>query len=296
MYSYGSSARAEVGRKGHGGRPYRPPPKKRRDDQHSMQPPPLKECSCLVELHLEEYREPQPVLGRHHVCFGGRQAMEQCERIVRSNYGCHLMVPGKKQPGPVSLVAKTYREALPALAYLMEHMQMHHHPQREETIILGVRFHRNVKDERDHVLEGTIPMPIINSQQQQQQGSASSNSQRVTIPYWLFQSPTWSVLACNLLVANLDSDNNNNNNNNDVKHNKSTVRDSSYGLVQDRVTTLQTCFDNWEFQLGKEHVGKLDIFVDPFVEYSFAVGDPDQAEMLSLEILAALQGSDPRSD
>lgn len=199
--------------------------------------------------------------------------MEQCERTVRSDYGCHLLVPGKKQPGPVSLVAKTYREALPALAWLMEQLQI-----QEET--LGVRFHRNVKDDRDHVVQGTT-MPINSSPR-------TDARQQATTPYWLFQSPAWSVLACNLM-ATLDSDN-------DGKHHESTPVHDSSSLLQGRVTALQACWDNMEFQLGKEHVGNLDIFVDPFFEHSFAVGDPDQAEMLRLEIAAAFQSSDPPSD
>ena len=118
MYSYGSSARAGVGKRGHGGRPYRPP-RKRRDPNST--PPPLKQCDCLIEIHLHEYLAPQP-MGRTHACFGGRQAMEQCERDLRSAYQVHLMVPGKKQEGPISMVAKSYREALPALAWLLDQL------------------------------------------------------------------------------------------------------------------------------------------------------------------------------
>jgi hypothetical protein len=198
--------------------------------------------------------------------------MEQCERTVRTDYCCHLMVPGKKQPGPVSLVAKHYREALPALAWLMEHI---HH---EEETSIRVRFHRNFKDDRDQVLEGTV-IPL-NSHQ----GGAGHQA---TSPYWLFQSPVWSVLTCNLL-GTLDSGN-------DGKHDESTAHDYS-PLLQERVAELQTCLDNLEFQMGKHYVGKLDIFVDPFLEYAFAVGDPDQAEMMRLEIRAAFQSNDPHSD
>jgi hypothetical protein len=77
---------------------------------------------------------------------------------------------------------------------------------------------------------------------------------------------------------------------NPIVHSWSCRRGS---LLQAKVAALQTCLDNLECQLGKEHVGKLDIFVDPFVEYAFAVGDPDQAKMMHLEITAAFHGSDP---
>ena len=268
MYSHGSSARAGVGKRGHDGRPYRPP-RKPRDRKHTMQPPPLKQCDCLVELHLEEYREPQPE--RHHACFGGgRSSLEQCERTVRTDYGCHLMVPGKKQTGPVNLVARTVREVLPALAWLVERL---HVPED-----IPVRFHRNVKDYQDQVLEGIIPIHSI--------GAPGTTS-----PYWLFQSPSWSVLACNLMVSVAHHGTNDDL---DPCRDPSMVPSSS--LHNCRATMLQTCWDNLKFKLGNDIVGKLDIIVDPNVEYAFAVGDPDPAARLSMEIAAAFDYSDQGVD
>ncbi|CAB9502517.1 expressed unknown protein [Seminavis robusta] len=180
--------------------------------------------------------------------------MEQAERTVRSDYCCHLMVPGKKQAAPVSLVAKTYREALPALAWLMEHITGQQ---------MSGRVHRNVKDDRDQVLEGTFP-------------NDPAGDDGLPLPYWLFQSTGWSVLACSLIPAGGDNQN------------------PSEG--QDRAVVLQTSIDNLVFRLGKEAIGNLDIFVDPYGEYSFAVGDPNQAETVRQETTTAFQKNNAHTD
>lgn len=175
--------------------------------------------------------------------------MEQCERDLRSDYQVHLMVPGKKQEGPISMVAKTYKEALPALASLFEHL-----------IIDGStrgRIHRNVKDPRVGILEGSFlpEAPSIDS----------------SLPYWLFQSPQLSVLTCSLLSG-------------DGKDNSKISPNNN-----SRAVTLQTCLDNIVFRLGKEAIGKLEIFMDPYLENSFAVGDGNQAEVLRCDIAVAFQ-------
>ena len=171
------------------------------------------------------------------------------------------MIPGKKQEGPVSLVANTYREALPALAFLFKHLAV-------ESSIRG-RFHRNVKDNRIPVLEGSFP-PRMQSIGERMDSSSIS-------PFWLFQSPGLSVLTCSLLSE-------------DTRNGSTLAVDPlSETGVQDRAMALQTCLDNIVFRLGKEAVGGLDIFLDPYLEYSFAAGNPAQAEQLRQEIVASFQ-------
>lgn len=262
MYSYGSSARVGVGKQGHGGRPYRPP-RKTRDP--SAVPPPLKECSCLVEMHLPEYSSPQPN-GRQHECFGGRQVMERSQHALRSDYQVHLMIPGRNKEGPVSLVAKTYREALPALAFLFEKLIV-------EDPIRG-RFHRNVKDSSIPVLEGIFPP--------KPQPSIHDDESNIS-PFWLFESASLSVLTCSLL-SNRSRDSTS-----ETTYEGDQSSSATDVAVQDRAMALQTCLDNIVFRLGKEAIGALDIFLDPYLEYSFAAGNPIQAEQLRQEILTSFQ-------
>ena len=111
MYSHGSSARAGIGKRGHGGREYRPP-RERRDAEAT--PPPLKEGACLLRFFLDEYSRPAP--RRDHRCFGGRDGLRSLERALRSRCLCHLVVPGRRQSGPVAIVGRTIREALSGAA------------------------------------------------------------------------------------------------------------------------------------------------------------------------------------
>ena len=118
MYSHGSSARVGIGggggKRGHGGRDYRPPSNKRRDPNTT--PPPLKQCSTLLQFHIPEYQTPAPANGRRiHQSFGGggsdantnnnggQKRIQKLEKDIRSQCLCHLIIPGRKQCGPVAI-------------------------------------------------------------------------------------------------------------------------------------------------------------------------------------------------
>lgn len=194
--------------------------------------------------------------------------MELCQRSIRSDYQSHLMIPGKKQKGPTSLVSKSCREILPALAFLFDHLEVN-------DTILG-RCHRNVKDDRIPVFEGSFPAT---------RGGGGLDGETIDssyiAPVWLFRSTGLAVLLCRLRSSRTVED-----------IGDSNVADlelpSGADLdkhMQDRATALQTCVDNVIFRLGKEAVGSLDILLDQYLEYSFAAGSPQQAEQLRQEIL-----------
>lgn len=257
MYSHGSSARVAGGKRGHGGREYRRP-RKRRDPNAT--PPPLKECCCLVEIHLTEYQDRQPA-GRQHVCFGGRRSMEQCHSTLRSDYQVHLMVPGRQQEGPVNMVTKTYREAISALAYLMTRL-VGNDPIRG-------RIYRNVKESPNQSVDGTF---LLHSR---------SSTDGPFVPHWLFESANWSVVACELCYEGQEGDSLDG----EGIQQQITVENAS-------VRALQTCLDNIIFRLGKACVGQLDIFFDDYLERAFAAGNSDQAENLFREISNSFAQSD----
>lgn len=256
MFSYGSSARAGVVRRSHGGRPYRPPPERR--EPNAKTPPPLKECTCLIEIDAPEYQMTEP-LGRQHLCFGGREQMEQCQRTLRSSYHVHLMVPGKKQMGPLSIISKSAHEAIPALAWLLENW--------DAGEIEG-RIYRNVSEGRDSVLRGVFP---CRTQGRSLDGDFPSSS--LSQPFWLFQSPQWAVLAYPLNSESNDPP--------ETENNTDPVDRVSGGFF---VSAMRTCLDNIVFQLGQEAGGQLSTFVDCAQNYAFVVGDPRQANVLRKEI------------
>ena len=146
MYSYGSSARVGggSGKRGHGNRPYRAPPDR---SKQQPQPPPLKQCDCLVEMDVPEYlvrtTDGEP---RQHLTFGGRQAMQAVVRHVRTQFTCHLQVPGKHQGNPVALVAASLEQAIPACHYVLQHVRQQISAVDDNVpSTIAARIHRNVK-------------------------------------------------------------------------------------------------------------------------------------------------------
>ena len=130
MYSYGASARA-TGKRGHGGRNYRPPPE-RNKNSGELTPPPMKACNCLLQLDLPEYLQAarRDVNGsnrprRLHTWFPGnsvderRKAVGRCEKHIRSRFGVHLVIPGRTQSSSVAIVGKSYHETIPAVAWFL---------------------------------------------------------------------------------------------------------------------------------------------------------------------------------
>ena len=189
-------------------------------------------------------------LRRQHLCFGGREQMEQCQRTLRSSYHVHLKVPGKKQMGPLSVISKSVKEAIPALTWLLENWDC------SDNEIEG-RIYHDVREGRDSVLSGVFPCNRTPSQD----GSIhdDSSSSLLSQPFWLFQSPSWAVLACKIKIESSDRP------------------ELENDLI---VSAMQTCVDNIVFQLGQEAVGQLITFMDCCQKYAFAVGDPDQAYVL----------------
>lgn len=164
MYGYGSSARAATGKRGHGGRNYRPPPERK----GGAAPPPLKQCDCLVEIDIPEYQRMEE--RRSHVCFGGREMVQETIKAVRSIHLCHLEIPGRTKAGPVGIVGKTVEQVIPATFYVMHKLLL-------EIRQVETRIHRNVKTQEPS-LEGTI-----------------QQIDRIGV---FFESPTVSVAACRL--------------------------------------------------------------------------------------------------
>lgn len=239
MFSYGSSARAGVGKSGHGGRPYRPPPE-RRDPNET--PPPFKECMCLVEIYAPEYNYTEP-LGRRHIFFGGREQVEHCQRILRSKHHVHLMVPGKKQMGPISVISRSLSDSIPALAWLFENLLV-----EGDNNIEG-RIYRDVRQGRNNVLQGHFL-----NRTQSQYDSTSGESSFLSQPFSIFQSSTWVVLACKI------------NSGGDAcsayeNERDQADRDSLNRKAGDCVSVMQTYLDNIVFQLGREALGTLDIYM-----------------------------------
>lgn len=136
MYSYGGSSARATGKRGHGGRNYKPP-LSRRDP--TCTPPPLKECSFLAQFEIPEYTSLAPE-DRLHETFRGRDGRLQIEKYIRSFFMCHLVVPGKKQCGPVALVGQSENEAIPAAAWLLGQLLLGDIQQ------LNGRIQFNVKD------------------------------------------------------------------------------------------------------------------------------------------------------
>jgi hypothetical protein len=244
MYSHGSSVRIGVGKRGHGGRNYRPPSdnnKKRGDDSNKLIPPPLKiqldvpeyaeitSSSSSVSASSSDHNDPSSGTGglpprRLHLCLEGstlderRKSVREIEKKLRSEFGVHLVIPGRNQRGPLAVVGLSHRETIPAIAYLMKRLIFddpstnsssnaattattsvaagtnNNNTSSSIVFFLTGRIQKNVKDPNDVILSGRFFQYHRLSQQQQ----IDAATQFLLSPYWLFESASWNVMACPL--------------------------------------------------------------------------------------------------
>jgi hypothetical protein len=277
MYSYGSSARVGVGKQGHGGREYRPP-RKRRDPNAT--PPPLKQCACLCQLDLPEYLvttlTPPTVSSRTHATFGGREALQDLERQLRSIFLVHLVVPGRKQAGPVAVVGQTYQQALPAVAYLLQRLgrlaEQGNANANVNSTVTG-RIQRQVQDPNDVALEGHwcfVPPPS-------RTGGDFSPLLQIA---WIFQSPPqFSVMACFTTLEGEENDEN------DEKSNENTENMTTTSSML-AMETLQISIDNFKFRMGNTDSVEMCFHDDPFI--ALAAGPPLHTKALYEEVEKSL--------
>jgi hypothetical protein len=336
MYSHGSSVRIGVGKRGHGGRNYRPPPdnnnKKRGDDPNKLIPPPLKECNCMIQLDVPEYAEiasssvsvsasasssdhnnQSSVTGgvpprRLHLCFEGstlderRKSVREIEKELRSEFGVHLVIPGRNQRGPLAVVGVSHRETIPATAYLMKRLIFDdpstssssnaattattsaaagtNNTSSSIVFFLTGRIQNNVKDPNGVVLLGRFFQHQRLSQQQQMDVA----TQFLLSPYWLFESASWNVMVCPLTSPTIQQPLQQHQQQHqqsgssmtplstvsgDGNSSSMTQSSSSSSMTKQEETStmilaaLQTCVDNLRFRLGNLTLSELDIFLHP---------------------------------
>jgi hypothetical protein len=278
MYSHGSSARVGVGKSGHGGRNYRPP-RPRRDPNTA--PPPLKECYCLLQFQIQEYATPAAVR-RNHDCFGGREALQDLEGQLRSQCLCHLVVPGRKQSGPVAIVGRTIQEALSAAAWLMRRLIL---PVLEQHV--PGQIQRNVKDTRDAAIVGRWCV-IIRPE--------TEGTEEFVGPSWLFQSPQWNVMVCPIRIDDpTTSESSHNEMKEDIPSDSANmpINESDGSMEDDEssslplLSTMKACVDNVLFRLG--NLQNLHMFVHEYPPMALALGKPEQATLLLEEIRQRLR-------
>uniref|UniRef100_A0A7S0TBN1 Uncharacterized protein n=1 Tax=Pseudo-nitzschia delicatissima TaxID=44447 RepID=A0A7S0TBN1_9STRA len=279
MYSHGSSARVGIGKRGHGGRNYRPPKPKKNNEE--LVPPPLKACDCMIQLDIAEYaelgQEIEQQRRRLHLCFEGntlgkrKTSLKNTEKTLRSLFGVHLVVPGRNQKGPLALAGKSIQETLPAVDYLMQRLVLEENTNSDNDstnsdsrFLLG-RIMRNVKDPNDFVLSGRFL--------QQRNHLSSDETEMIHLqPYWLFESDSWNAMVCPLSLP----------------RNQTSGESNSQDEQQAIAEALQIGFDNLRFRLGNAALSKLRIFLHPCTTSlppkAFATGDPSTANSLYREI------------
>jgi hypothetical protein len=364
MYSHGSSARIGIGKRGHGGKEYKPPPERKSNTAGQRVPPPLKECNCLVQLDLAEYSNrggttnpisttSQSVPSRRlHRSFRGgdpthsdsqniasrRKTVHDCEHYVRSSFGAHLVIPGRNQCGPVAIVGRTWHDAVPATAYVLQQLDWttlvrddvgdppdtNSRDGDEYSVVtsttsggdgwgtrpmlLNGRIQLNVKDPHDSIISGVFlpdPSTFITP--------PTSNACFTSLqPWWIFQSSTWTVLACRVTLPGPEV-----NAHDKLSSSSSSSCPSPWSSAEhistranantdtDTTTTttfLQTCVDNVRFRWGNDRFNDLEMFISNVVgddndnhnqiilngqAIAFAGGNRTSATILFQEIVQA---------
>lgn len=99
------------------------------------------------------------------------------------------------------------------------------------------------------------------------------------LPFLLFDCHEVSILTCKLLDSTPE-------------------KEPSAGdtVTQEKDMALRTCVDNIIFRLGNEVIGSLEIFLDPYLEYLFAVGNSVQVEQLRQDIVGSFHFEPPRDN
>ncbi|CAJ1944587.1 unnamed protein product [Cylindrotheca closterium] len=273
MYRHHSSARVGVGKRGHGGREYRPP--RPRKDPNST-PPPLKECSCLLQIDIPEYLQPEPT-GRSHVSLGGREKVQEFERFLRANCTVHLVIPGRKQAGPVAIAGRSHEETLPAATYLLSKLRS------PWTDFVEGRIQLNVKNAQAPTITGRWRCPQIES----------SDGPDPPRPICIFESEKWNVLACMWTpsdptadtateVVAETTDNTELNRDSSLASQTSEQSDDNDDDWTPFLEVLRICLDNVILRVG--NLQGLFTFVHDFPPMALVCGDPRHVELISEEI------------
>ena len=264
MFSYGSRA-GVTGRRGHGG--YQPPRRsnrRRAEDVNEKTPPPVKQCGCIIQLSVEEYCEPtendEP---RQHRSFvQGRKGMENCKKTMRQKFGVHLLVPGKRQKGNISILSESHEQAIPAVHWLLSQITIGSMPcsaSDSNTYRVEGTLHYNSSNQgeknKSQTLNGFFNIPPSNSL-----FMSSSNSQSVMV-YRLSPSSDDHGVAKNFEQNSEWNDN--------------------YSEI---LRTLEICMDNMQFYNGPTE--DLSFYIS--YPYAYGMGSSSYLNQLFEEVDRAM--------
>jgi hypothetical protein len=214
---------------------------------------------------------------RQHIYFQGntlgerRKTVEKSVKYVRSFYKVHLIIPGRNQKGPIAFIGQTYHETIPAIDYLLtKQLRMPTTSTANTNNIINGRIQCNVKDPHGQIWEGIFRIKQSHHHQQQkqqqpQESSSNENSNNRLQPYWVFESDTWTVMACELSSSTRTSNDTTNDNSNILQR-------------------LQVCIDNIKFQMGNEILREIDIFFSGTAVAYYATGPPSHVRIVFDEI------------
>ena len=286
MYSHGSSARAGVGKQGHGGREYRPPKGRRNKDDHdddaatrTLIPPPLKGCNCLLQIDIPEYMvegeiiqpssssssssssQDAPVAANDVASYPSQsQGSHQRRRLHRCFSGPTLEERRKTVQVCEQFVRSRFgchlvipgRNAKGPVGIAGKTYR--------DTVPAMAYFLQQLNLSSDNAQEltwnGRIQRNVKNTQDITLEGiwstqvlvdeGASTFPGNQLLPYWLFRNEIWSVMACNVLCNESDPTLDN-----EKEHSMS---------LSTVLQVLETCLENLRFRIGNTEIEKIDIF------------------------------------
>mmetsp|Transcript_1009 Transcript_1009/g.1391 ORF Transcript_1009/g.1391 Transcript_1009/m.1391 type:complete len:335 (+) Transcript_1009:90-1094(+) len=331
MYSYHGSSSTGF-RRGHGGKNYRPPPERR---NKSITPPPIKECTCLVEINLDEYNEISAPRPRTHQSFcrinsnndsrSNRNGHSSMSKVVESlkkkcrEMRVHLIIPGRNQSGPVSLVGGSYQDVLQATKWLLERIvawdtftsytcdSNSNHVNATIALVAGEGNGTGTE-----ILKGRIIMDITAAShdfddddnnnkktgyffriRHDNDGNIQSTNSK---PQWLFQcmNKDWSILTCHYIESELDPDDaksdkngkNNDDDDDDSSNGERHINDIQKEAIElHTIESLITCVDNVKFRKGiNNDTEQLHCWIDHDDKSVFTFGTIEHAALLLEEI------------
>lgn len=208
--------------------------------------------------------------------------MQEYERFLRANCLVHLVIPGRKQAGPVAIAGRSHEETLPAATYLLSKLRL------PGTDFLEGCIELNVKNVQAPTIAGRWMCPQLES-------SDGSDQPR---PICIFESEKWNVLTCMWTpsepTADMTTEQVADTSDNAVLNRDSSSPNQHKEMSNDDsddwtlfLEVLRICVDNVILRVG--HLQDLFTFVHDFPLMALVCGDPRHTDLIDQEIASMLK-------
>lgn len=197
------------------------------------------------------------------------------------------------QGGPLAVIRRSYRDAIPATAYLMKLLILNNNSDSSyndgdgdtsPSLFLTGRILRNVNDPKDLVLSGRFVQQNSRVPLRRLPTTDDDKDAVHLQPYWFFESDSWNIMVCPLTLPPSPREQNDELNAYSSEDDASKKTPALSHLKDQQAAVadaLRLSIDNLRFRLGNAALSKLDIFLNqPFIPPSKKENDSEDGMAL----------------